>query len=92
MYQSFEDMYREFIMDTMVFSDIAWNESPDHSEAEIRKHAVEKRLFNLIPPKKRKKAEFLLEDLDTISGLETVFYYQYGIKIGIRLLKHLGVI
>lgn len=92
MYQTFEGMFQKYLIDTEEIAAAAWEESPEKQEAEIRREVASKKLLALIPPKKRRRAEFLLEDFDASYITDTAFYYRYGIKTSIRLLKLLGVL
>ncbi|MCI9627578.1 MAG: hypothetical protein HFI90_12505 [Clostridia bacterium] len=92
MYQTFEGMFHDYLIDTEEIVTAAWEESLEKQEAETRRDAISKKLLALIPPKKRKRAKFLLEDFDATHIIDTGFYYQYGMKNNIRLLKLLGVL
>lgn len=92
MYQTFEGMLQEFLTGLGEFPYAAWHESPQYQEAKLRKIQTEKNILKLIPPKQRQKADMLLDVLDCDQKAESTFYYQYGIKDGIRLLKLLGVL
>ena len=92
MYQTFEGMLQEYLINTEEITATAWEESQEYREAEMRRHTAAKKLLRLIPPNKRKRAEYLLEDFDNSYVFGTTFYYQYGIKAGIRILKLLGAI
>jgi len=92
MEHTFEGMFKQYLIDTEEIAATAWDESPEKREAEMYRDAAIKKLLALIPPKKRRRAEYLLEDFDTSYVFETAFYYQYGLKTSVRLLKLLGVL
>ena len=92
MEHTFEGMFKQYLIDTEEIAATAWDESPEKREVQMRRHTAAKKLLALIPPKKRRRAEYLLEDFDTSYVFETAFYYRYGIKTSIRLLKLLGVL
>lgn len=92
MYQTFEGMFQKYLIDTEEIVAAAWEDSPEKQEAELCREVASKKLLALIPPKKRRRAEFLLEDFDASYINDTAFYYRYGIKTSIRLLKLLGVL
>ena len=52
-------MFHDYLIDTEEIVTAAWEESLEKQEAETRRDAISKKLLALIPPKKRKRAEFL---------------------------------
>lgn len=92
MYQTFEDMLQEYLTELVEFPYAAWHNSPQYQEAQLRRRQTEKSILELIPPKQQQEADTLLDVLDCDRSAESIFYYQYGIKDGIRILKLLGVL
>ena len=85
-------MFHEYLANTEDIPAAAWKESSERREAELRRRAAKRNLFKLIPSQKRKRAESLLEDIDASYVIDTGFYYRYGMKNGIRILKLLGAL
>ncbi|MCI9627479.1 MAG: hypothetical protein HFI90_11980 [Clostridia bacterium] len=92
MYHTFEGKFQEYLINLEEIVSAAWEESQERRLVERRRNIATENLLKLIPPKKRRRAEHILENYNGTYLFENSFYYQYGVKDGTRLLKLLGVL